>query len=183
MKLTSSIDLNLSNKLKKKSYFNKFFLARARDDIAQQIRDLRNRRDLTQGEFAERAEMKQSAVSRIEQADYAGWNFKTLIRVAEALETRLLIQFIPMEDVIKEYEQREHWQNNELTIFKELSAQNKLPALTESTTLVEAIQRQAHETPNSISGQGNLAFPNEYAAAANSGLPTARRSEKPLSLR
>lgn len=99
--------MNLSNKLKKKSYFNKFFLSRARDDIAQQIRDLRNRRGLTQGEFAEKAEMKQSAVSRIEQADYAGWSFKTLARVAEVLEARLVIQLTPMEDVVKEYEQKE----------------------------------------------------------------------------
>lgn len=107
MKLTTSINLNLLNKLKKESYFHKFFLARARDDIAQQIRNLRSRRKLTQGEFAERAEMKQSAVSRIEQADYAGWNFKTLARVAETLQARLLITFIPMEDVIKEYELKE----------------------------------------------------------------------------
>lgn len=104
MELTTPINLKIAEKLKTRSYFHKFFIARAGDEIAERIRYLRKFRKLNQAEFAARAGMKQSAVSRIEQAEYAGWNFKTLARVAEALDVRLQIIFTPMEEVIKEFE-------------------------------------------------------------------------------
>ena len=104
MELTTPIDLNISRALGEKSFFHKFFVSRAKDEIASKIRELRERRELTQKQFAEETGMKQSAVSRIEQSDYAGWNFKTLVRVAEALDARLIVDFVPREDVIKKYE-------------------------------------------------------------------------------
>ena len=51
--------------------------------------------------------MMQSAVSRIEQADYSGWSFNTLFRVADALEARLTVSFEPVENVIDWYRKRE----------------------------------------------------------------------------
>jgi len=47
--------------------------------------------------------MKQSAVSRIEQANYSGWNFKTLARIADSLDARLRIVLEASEDVIARY--------------------------------------------------------------------------------
>ncbi len=44
--------------------------------------------------------MGQPAVSRIEQASYSGWTYKTLARVAEKLNARLRIIYEPLEDVI-----------------------------------------------------------------------------------
>ncbi|MCH8314157.1 MAG: helix-turn-helix transcriptional regulator [Nitrospinae bacterium] len=84
-----------------------FFRERAKDEIAIQIRELREKLEMRQIDFAKQADMKQSAVSRIEQADYSGWTFKTLLKVAEALDARLKITFQPMDDVIAEYENRE----------------------------------------------------------------------------
>lgn len=101
---TTSINLNLIERFKSKSFFHKFFLHRVSDEISSKIRDLREKRELTQKEFASQADMKQSAVSRLEQADYGGWNFKTLARIAEVLDARLVVDFVPREDVIKDFE-------------------------------------------------------------------------------
>lgn len=107
MELVSPINLNISKKLKNKSYFHRFFFIRTKAEIAEQIRSLRTKRVLKQAELAQLADMKQSAISRIEQSDYAGWSFKTLLRIANALDARLQVTFTPAEDVVKDYEERE----------------------------------------------------------------------------
>lgn len=48
--------------------------------------------------------MKRSAICRIEQAEYSGWSFMTLFRVANA---RLRITLESAEDEIKEYRKME----------------------------------------------------------------------------
>jgi transcriptional regulator with XRE-family HTH domain len=64
---------------------------------------LRIERGLTQTKFAELAGMKQSAVSRIEQAEYASWALATLFRAAGALNARWRIILEPCEDAVKEF--------------------------------------------------------------------------------
>lgn len=105
MDYTNPIDLGIAEKLKKdESYRKAFFRANAADSIALQIRELRRIRDLKQAELAAAADMKQSAVSRIEQAKYSSWTFNTLLRIAEALNARLIIKFQKLEDAIREYQ-------------------------------------------------------------------------------
>ena len=104
MNITTSINLDLLEKFKSKSFFHKFYLFRVADEISSKIRTLREKRDLTQKEFALQADMKQSAISRLEQSDYGGWNFKTLARIAEVLDARLIVDFVLREDVIKQFE-------------------------------------------------------------------------------
>jgi transcriptional regulator with XRE-family HTH domain len=108
VELTKSIKLNLAEKLKDKRYRTAFFRARAQDDTAANIRELRERREFSQAELAKRAGMKQSAISRIEQAEYSAWTYKTLQRVADALDARLVVFFEPAEDVIAKYEHKEN---------------------------------------------------------------------------
>lgn len=108
MQYTKPINLGIAEKLKNdKEYRRAFFRASATDSIALQIRDLRKRRELKQAELAVAADMKQSAVSRIEQAEYSAWSFNTLSRVADALDARLIITFQPMEVAVKEFESAE----------------------------------------------------------------------------
>jgi HTH-type transcriptional regulator / antitoxin HipB len=107
VELTKPIKLNLAEKLKDRRYRNAFFRARAQDDTAANIRELRERRELSQAELAKRAGMKQSAISRIEQAEYSSWTYRTLQRVAEALDARLVVFFEPAEEVIAKYEHTE----------------------------------------------------------------------------
>lgn len=108
MALTSRINLDISRRLETDVEFrNRFFRGQAQDEIATNIRGLREKRHMRQSDLAQKTGMKQSAVSRIEQADYSGWSFRVLFRVAEALEARLRITFEPAEDVIAYYREKE----------------------------------------------------------------------------
>jgi transcriptional regulator with XRE-family HTH domain len=99
----TSFELNLLGELRDPKFRHAFFQGEARHEIARQIRSLRLKRGMTQVGFARSSHMPQSAVSRIEQADYSGWTFKTLCRVAEALDARLRIVIEPSEAVLGEY--------------------------------------------------------------------------------
>ena len=111
--MISPVKTNLSEKLKDKGYRHRFFRGREQDEIAQRIRELREFRNMKQLDLARESTMKQSAISRVEQASYSSWNLKTLWRLAEALDVRLRVIFEPMEEVIREYEAREKAQAEE----------------------------------------------------------------------
>ena len=96
------ISLNLQKRLKDRRFRERFIATAARDQIASQIRQLRLKRGFrNQTEFAKAARMQQSAVSRIEQADYNGWTFQTLLKVAFALNARLRVTFEPIETAVE----------------------------------------------------------------------------------
>ena len=73
MNSLKSIDLNIAGKLKDKEYRDHFFENWTHDEIAIQLRGLRNKRDMRQVDLASETGMKQSAISRLEQADYSRW--------------------------------------------------------------------------------------------------------------
>jgi transcriptional regulator with XRE-family HTH domain len=122
---TKPIELGIADKLRNdKGYRNAFFRGHTTDSIAQQIRKLRKLRDnMKQSQLAEAAGMKQSAISRIEQAEYSSWTFNTLWRVAEALGARLIVDFQPIEDAIKEYEPQ-----TGLRVYEQQTAKSKIGA-------------------------------------------------------
>src|SRR5687768_1080594 len=96
------ISLDLATRLTSRRFRERFLSTLARDEIAAQIRQLRIKRGfVTQSAFAKETGMQQSAVSRIEQADYSGWTFRTLLKVAFALKARLRVTFEPIETVIE----------------------------------------------------------------------------------
>lgn len=68
-------------------------------NIPSQIRALRRRRDLTQQELAIEADMKQSRISAMERPG-TKLNIETLIRVAAAFRTGLIVKFAPFSDMI-----------------------------------------------------------------------------------
>jgi transcriptional regulator with XRE-family HTH domain len=84
-----SINLQLRELLSDPVRRQTFFRSMTQDEIASQIRGLRKERGLTQAQFADLAQMKQSAVSRIEQAEYSSWTLSTLFRAADALDARI----------------------------------------------------------------------------------------------
>ena len=109
MDFITPIELGIVEKLKNdKEYRQAFFRSSVTDSIAIQIRELRKLRSLKQGDLAAATEMKQSAISRIEQAEYSSWTFNTLSRVAEALDAKLTVTFQPAEQAIKEHEAAEY---------------------------------------------------------------------------
>jgi transcriptional regulator with XRE-family HTH domain len=103
--IAHSIDLNLEEKLRDRSYRQKFFLAESSARIAAQLIALRKLRGLSQKEVADIIGTQQPAISRAEQADYQNWSFATLRGIADALDARLRVLIEPSEDVTKEYSQ------------------------------------------------------------------------------
>jgi DNA-binding XRE family transcriptional regulator len=64
-------------------------------EIARTIYELRTKAGLTQQELAARVGTSKSAICRLEDADYQGHSLSMLKRVAEALDKRVEIRFMP----------------------------------------------------------------------------------------
>ena len=107
MKRLKSIDLNLFEKLQDKEFRDAFFEQEFLDNNAIDIRALRKFRNLRQVDVAAATGMQQSAVSRIEQAEYSNWNCKTLLRLAQALDAKLTISWRPVEFTVENYKTTE----------------------------------------------------------------------------
>ncbi len=63
--------------------------------IAEQIYELRTKAGLTQKQLARMIGTTQSVISRLEDADYDGYNFATLAKIAIALHQKVQVQFVP----------------------------------------------------------------------------------------
>ncbi len=61
--------------------------------IALQIKALRLKNGWTQAELGERAGMKQSRISDMENVDYSSWSVTTLRRIAQAFDLPLAVHF------------------------------------------------------------------------------------------
>lgn len=64
-------------------------------EIARKIYDLRTKAGLSQRELAKRVGTTASAICRLEDADYEGHSLFMLKRIAEALDKRVEIRFMP----------------------------------------------------------------------------------------
>ena len=65
-------------------------------EVGQRIYDLRTDAGLTQAELARLVGTTPSVISRLEDADYRGHSVAMLRRIAEALDSRLEIRFVPV---------------------------------------------------------------------------------------
>ena len=63
-------------------------------NVGEEIFQARTAAGLTQKQLADRVGMQQSAIARLENADYDGHSLKTLERIAFALEKRVEIRFV-----------------------------------------------------------------------------------------
>jgi ribosome-binding protein aMBF1 (putative translation factor) len=70
--------------------------ARANDEIARRIRELRTAAGLTQTQLARLIGTTGSVICRLEDADYEGHSLAMLRRIAGALNQRLEIRFVPI---------------------------------------------------------------------------------------
>lgn len=64
-------------------------------EIARKIYDLRMKAGLTQQQLADRVGTTKSAISRLEDSDYAGHSLSMLRRIAGTLGKRVEIRFLP----------------------------------------------------------------------------------------
>jgi transcriptional regulator with XRE-family HTH domain len=69
------------------------------EDIRERIIDARLRRNLTQEEVSKLMGSRDRGqlVQRIESKSYCGWSVRTLLRLADALDCHLVINFKPKE--------------------------------------------------------------------------------------
>ncbi len=70
--------------------------ARADDEVARKIHDLRTQAGLTQRALAKLVGTTASVICRLEDADYDGHSLAMLRRIATALDKRLEIRFLPL---------------------------------------------------------------------------------------
>ena len=68
--------------------------------IAFQIRSLRNRQELTQGELANLMDVKQPLVSAWENPNYGKYTLGTLKGLAKAFDVGLLVRFVPFSKLV-----------------------------------------------------------------------------------
>jgi transcriptional regulator with XRE-family HTH domain len=75
--------------------------------VATQIKVLRESHDppLTQKQLAEKAGMKQSRISELENVSYSSWSISTLRRLAKALGVRISFQFESWGELLPEVEE------------------------------------------------------------------------------
>ena len=64
-------------------------------EIGRKIYKLRTEAGLTQQELADRVGTSKSAICRLEDADYEGHSLSMLKRIADALDKRVEIRFLP----------------------------------------------------------------------------------------
>ena len=65
-------------------------------EIARKVYDLRTKAGLSQRELAKRVGTSASAICRLEDADYDGHSLYMLKRIAQALDQRVEIRFVPL---------------------------------------------------------------------------------------
>lgn len=70
--------------------------ARADDEVARKIFELRKKAGLTQAQLAKMIGTTASVISRLEDADYEGHSLAMLRRIAAALDKRVEIRFVPI---------------------------------------------------------------------------------------
>ncbi len=68
--------------------------------ISRLIYDVRQQAGLTQQGLAELVGTTQSAISRLEDADYGGHSLSMLQRIATALNQKVEIRFSPLQDMV-----------------------------------------------------------------------------------
>ena len=68
--------------------------------IATQIKVIREQQDLTQVQLAEKAGMKQSQVSALEDVNNRSWKVRTLKKIARAFDLVLVVRFEPFGKVL-----------------------------------------------------------------------------------
>jgi DNA-binding XRE family transcriptional regulator len=70
--------------------------ARANEEIARKIQELRTAASLTQTQLARLIDTTASVICRLEDADYEGHSLAMLRRIAGALNQRVEIRFVPI---------------------------------------------------------------------------------------
>ena len=75
--------------------------ARAQDELARKIHELREQAGLTQARLAKLIGTTESVISRLEDSEYKGHSLTMLRRIAEAVDKRVEIRFLPRKQKLQ----------------------------------------------------------------------------------
>ncbi|MGA2175862.1 MAG: helix-turn-helix domain-containing protein [Verrucomicrobiota bacterium] len=75
--------------------------ARAEDELARKIYELREQAGLTQERLAKLIGTTASVISRLEDSDYEGHSLTMLKRIAAAVNKRVEIRFLPRKEKLQ----------------------------------------------------------------------------------
>jgi DNA-binding XRE family transcriptional regulator len=75
--------------------------ARANDEVARKIFELRTKAGLTQRQLAKLVGTTPSVICLLEEADYQGHSLSLLRRIAAALNRRVEIRFVPISRIAR----------------------------------------------------------------------------------
>lgn len=89
----------LMNSLGDKAYRDAFVEANITNDLAFQIRALRDRHGWTQAEIGERVGMAQETISLFESGDYGRFTLRSLKRLASVFDVALLVRFAAFDEL------------------------------------------------------------------------------------
>lgn len=104
--------------LKKAGYRRSYLKYSLREAVSDQVRIIRESNNLTQAELAAAAGTTQSVVSRLENPDSANVNVSSLLKVADAFDVALSIEFCGFRKYIR-YLQRVRSDVTEVRKFSE----------------------------------------------------------------
>lgn len=88
-------------KLRSKAYRNSFSQSITSTQIATQIRLLREASGLSQSEMAKKLGTRQSAVARLEDANYGKQSLAVLHKIAAAFDVAAWVEFIPYSTLLQ----------------------------------------------------------------------------------
>lgn len=98
---TTSASQKLLESLRDFEYRREFVAERVRSSMAIQVRELREKRDMTQSELGAKLGKTQAWVSQLENPDYGKMTVSTLLKLANAFDTDLEIKFRPFSTTIE----------------------------------------------------------------------------------
>ncbi len=75
--------------------------ARAEDELARKIYEMREQAGLTQKKLAKMIGTTPSVISRLEDSDYEGHSLTMLKRIAAAVDKRVEIRFVPRSEKLQ----------------------------------------------------------------------------------
>ena len=96
-------DLKKLTSFKNKKLRDSYISGRVRTSIALQIRELREKQELTQTDFAKKIGKPQSVVSRLEDTEYGRVTLKTLLDIAGTLNISVVVKFVSFDEFLRQH--------------------------------------------------------------------------------
>jgi transcriptional regulator with XRE-family HTH domain len=167
---------NLINRLLNERDFRADYI-RAKLDvlIPSQLRALRLRRDKTQSELAQLADMKQARISAMETPGKVNFNVDTLVRIAATLNAGLMIKLIPFSEMLG-------WENSySQDNFNVTQLADDIDFLQPAVSTIRRRTRRKRSSQRSMSAVAGFQMPSASGASTNP-IPIQQERAKQLKL-